>query len=92
MANNPQIRIYVIKIKNRITFQIKTVYYLELLTPETIKLHESTKCKITKNENSEYVPHLEITEIELVHCNIVSNDYQHDAGVKSRKILFSKNL
>ena len=36
--------------ENRITFEIKTGYYLELLTPETMKLLESTKSKITKNE------------------------------------------
>ena len=36
--DNPSIRIYVNKIENRITFKIKTGYYLELLTPETMKL------------------------------------------------------
>ena len=30
---NPSIRIYINKIENRITFKIKTGYYLELLTP-----------------------------------------------------------
>ena len=37
-------------------FQIKTGYYLELLTPETMKLLGSTKSKIIKNENGENVP------------------------------------
>ena len=27
------------------------------------------------------MPHLEITEVVLVHCNIIHNDYQHDSGV-----------
>ena len=27
------------------------------------------------------MPHLEIIEVILVHCNIVNNDYQHDSGV-----------
>ena len=36
---------------------------------------KSAKTKITKYENGENVPHLEITEVLLVHCNIVSNDY-----------------
>ena len=40
------IKIYVNKIENRITFKIKTGYYLELLTPEKIKLIGSTKSKI----------------------------------------------
>ena len=39
--------------KNRITFNIKTRYYLELSTPGTMKLLGSTKSKINKNENGE---------------------------------------
>ena len=41
-----------------------------------MKLLGSKETKITKNKNCEHVPHLEITEVVLVHCNIVSNDYQ----------------
>ena len=37
-VDNPSIRIYVNKIENRITFKIKNGYYLDLLTPETMKL------------------------------------------------------
>ena len=33
VTNNPPIRIYVNKAENKITFKIKTGYYLELLTP-----------------------------------------------------------
>ena len=61
--DNPSIRIYVNKIESRITFKIKTGYYLELLTPETMKLLESTENKVTKDKNGEHVPHLEITEV-----------------------------
>ena len=43
-----------------------------------MKLLESTKSKIAKDKNGENVPHLEITEVLLVHCNTVSNDYQKD--------------
>ena len=60
VTDNPSIMIYVNKMENRITFKIKTSYYLELLMPETMKLLGSTKSKITKNENGENVPHLEI--------------------------------
>ena len=56
---NPSIRIYINKIENRITFKIKTRYYLVLLTPETMKLVASTKNEITKNENGENVPNLD---------------------------------
>ena len=27
------------------------------------------------------MPHLEITEVVLVHCNFVDNDFQHDSRV-----------
>ena len=49
--------------------------------PETMKLLGSSKSKITKDENGKNVPHLEITEVILVHCNIVNNDYQEDSRV-----------
>ena len=66
MIDNPSIRVYLNKIENRITFTIKTGYYLELLTPETMKLLECTENKIVKDKNSENLPHLEITEVVLV--------------------------
>ena len=46
-----------------------------------MKLLRSTKSKMTKNEKGENVPHLEITEVVLIHCNIVNNDYEHDSRV-----------
>ena len=46
-----------------------------------MKLLGSTENKITKDKNGENVPHLEITEVVLVHCNMVNNDYQHDSRV-----------
>ena len=67
---------YINRIENRITFKIKNRYYLELLTPETLKLLGSTESKITKDKNGENVPHLEKVELVLVHCNLVNNDYQ----------------
>ena len=73
--------IYVNKIENRITFKIKIGYHLELLMPETMKLLGSTKSKITKDENGENVPHLEIIEVVLIHRNIVNNNYQQDSRV-----------
>ena len=44
-----------------------------------MKLLGSTKNKITKDKNGKNVPHLEITEVVLVHCNKVNNDYQQDS-------------
>ena len=80
-SENPSILIYLSKIENRITFKIKTGYYLKLLTPETMKLLGSTESKITKDKNGENAPHLEITEVVLDQCNIVNNDYQQDSKV-----------
>ena len=68
-TDNPSVRRYVNKIENRITFKIKTGYYLQLLTPETMKLHRSTKNEITKDKNSENVQ------------DLVNNNYQQDSRV-----------
>ena len=59
-------------------FKRKTRYYLELLMLEKMKLVRSTKSKINKGKNGENVPHLEISELVLIHCNIVNNDYQQN--------------
>ena len=63
MTDNPSLTIYIKKLKKRSTFKIKTRYNLQLLTPETMKLFDSTKKKITKDKNAENVLPLEITEI-----------------------------
>ena len=65
-------------------FKMNTGYYLELLTPETIRLLESTKIKLDENENCENDRNLEISkipEVVLVHCNIVNNNYQRNSRV-----------
>ena len=46
-----------------------------------MKLFGSTENKITKDKNGENVPHLEITEVILAHCNIFNNDYHEDSRV-----------
>ena len=76
--DEPSVQIYVNKIENRIILKIKNGYSLELLTPKTMKLLGNTKNKITENKNGEYVPHLEIAEVVLVHLDIVNNDCQQD--------------
>ena len=80
-TDDPSVQIYKNKIENRVTFKIKNGYNLELLTPETMKLLVSTKNKITQDRNGENVPHLEITEVVLVQCNIVNNNHQQDSRV-----------
>ena len=41
-----------------------------------MKLLGSTKSKITKNENGENIPHLEITEAVLINSNVINNSYK----------------
>ena len=42
---------------------------------------EAVKGKITKDKNGENVPHLEITKVVLIHCNILNNNYHKDSRV-----------
>ena len=72
---NHSVTICTSKMENRITFKIKTGYYLELLSPETVKLLGTTKSKIGKDKNGENVPYLEINEVVLIPCNAVNNSY-----------------
>ena len=46
-----------------------------------MKIFPSTESEIAKDKKGENVPHLEITETVLVHCNIVINDYHEDSRV-----------
>ena len=54
-ANNSAIKIYINKMENRITFKMKTAYYLELLTTEMIKLLGSTENEIIKDKTGENI-------------------------------------
>ena len=73
-----------------------------------MKLLGSNKSKITKDRNGQNVPNLEFTEVVLVHCNIVNNDYQQDSrdlytfipnkslrqllDISSKNLIFSKTF
>ena len=54
-TDNALIRIYINKIGKSITFRIKTWYYLQLLTPETMKVFGITESKITKKKMIKFV-------------------------------------
>ena len=77
--DNLSIKAYANKMKSRITFKIKSGYNLKLLIYETMKLFWSAENEITKDKNGENVPNLENTEVLLVYCNIVNNDYQQNS-------------
>ena len=53
-----------------------------------MKLLGSTENKITKDKNGENVLHLQITEVLLVHCNIVNRDYQQDSRVSYSLVVY----
>ena len=46
-----------------------------------MKLLGATKSEITKDENGENTPHLQVEEVLLVHRNFLKNDYQQDSKV-----------
>ena len=46
-----------------------------------MKLLGSAESKITKDKNGENVPHLEVVELVLIHCNLVNNDYQQHSRI-----------
>ena len=81
-TDKPSVQIYVSKTESRVTLKIKNTWtFFELLTHETMKLLGNTDNKIIRHKNDGNVPHLEITEVVLVHCDIVNNDYQQNSRV-----------
>ena len=82
LTENLPVQIYPLKIKNRIVFKIKTVYKLELLTLETMRLLGSTKKKgVDKDKDQQNVPKLESVEAVSVYCNLLKNDYPYKSKV-----------
>ena len=60
-----------------------------------MKLLGSTESKITKDKNGENVPHLEVVELILAHCNLANNDYQQDSRILfffTKKSCFFENI
>ena len=81
IADTAPILIYANNVINRIVFKIKTVYKLELLSEETMKLLGSTSGITDKVKNIDTVPKLENAEVALVHGNLVNNSYQQNSRV-----------
>ena len=46
-----------------------------------MKLLGSTESKITKDKNGENVPHFEVVELVLIHCNLVNNNYRQNSRI-----------
>lgn len=75
------LKVYINKIQNRITFKLKTGWSLTLMTQQTQTLMGSKEKTINSSRNGELVPEMEITEVVLVHCNLVNNNYQRDSRI-----------
>ena len=84
LTENSPVQIYPNKVKNRIVFEIEALYKLKLVTLETMRLLRSTKKDVDKDKDGDNVPKLESVEVDLVHSNLVKNDYWH-----ASKVLFS---
>ena len=80
LTDNPPNHIYVNKVNNRPVFKIKDENKLELKTPETMTLFDSTKKKKNNRQNKERTS-LEVIEVVLVQCNLVYNQYQQKSEV-----------
>ena len=46
-----------------------------------MKLLGGTKSKIKKDENGKSLPYIKVTEVVLIHCNLVNNSYQQNSRV-----------
>ena len=81
LTENPSIKVYPNKIKNRIIFKVKTGFKLELLTPETMKWLGSTSKDADKDKNGKDALKLEFVEVVLVYCYLANNSYQQVSKV-----------
>ena len=61
--------------------KIKDGYNLELQTPETMKIFDTTKNLIDKTKSRENIPSLEVVEVYLFQDNIVDKQYQQKSEV-----------
>ena len=75
MTKIPPTHVYINSINNRLVLKIKGGYKLELQTPETMKLFETTKNAIDKIKNGKNLQRLELAEVFLVQCNLGDNKY-----------------
>ena len=87
-TDKPPDQIYVNKILNRVTFTAQNEVLcsdsiLNRVLSSALNTRGYAEEKITKDKNDQTAPQLEITEMVLVHGNIVNNQYQQDSKVWS---------
>ena len=56
--------------------EVRIIKFLELFSPESMRLLGSTKKDLDQDKDGEVVPNLESVEVVLVHYNLVNNNYQ----------------
>ena len=66
LTATPPIYVFINRINNRLVFEIRDGYKLELRTLETMKLFGSTKKLIDKKKKKKNVPSLEVVEVVLM--------------------------
>ena len=75
------VHVYINRINNRLVFEIKDGYKLELQTSESMKLFGSTKKITDKRKTGGKVPSFEVVELALVQYNLVDYQYQQKSDV-----------
>ena len=76
LSRIPPIRVYINRANNRLVFQMKDGYKLELQTHETWNYLAAQKKLISKTKNEENEPILEVVEVVWVQSNLVDDQYQ----------------
>ena len=76
----PPIHVYISRANNRLVFKIKDGYMLELQTPETINIFDSTKKLIDKTKHGKNVPILEVVDVALVASKTASMKIVHNTA------------
>ena len=64
-----------------LNYQMDHIQYQIFKIILSIFLKNTVKVFITKDKNGENVPHLEIVELVLTHCNIVNNNYMQNSRI-----------
>ena len=75
------VHVYINRINNRLVFEIKDGYKLELQTSESMKLFGSAKKITDKRKTGGKVPSFEVVELALVQYNLVDYQYQQKSDV-----------
>ena len=91
LTTTPPIHVYIYRINNRLVFNLKDGYNLELQMPETMKLLSSANTLIDKSKNGENVPNHEMAEAFLFTF-MPNKSYALLLNFEPRSIVFLKTF